>query len=178
MEFKAKMMDEMAISRALKRISHEIIEKNDGVENLCLIGIKTRGIPLAKIIAENIKNFENIEVPVGELDITLYRDDLSMISDIPVLSSTKVDFSIKNKTVIIVDDVIYTGRTARAALDAVMDLGRPSKIQLVVLIDRGHAELPIRANFVGKNIPTSRSEVVSVKLKETDGVAEVLLYNS
>lgn len=178
MEFKAKLMDELAVSRALKRISHEIIEKNDGVENLCLIGIKTRGIPLAKIIAENIKSFENFDLPVGELDITLYRDDLSRISDIPVLSSTKVDFSIENKTVIIVDDVIFTGRTARAALDAIMDIGRPAKIQLVELIDRGHSELPIKANYIGKNIPTSNSEVISVKLKETDGITEVLLYNS
>lgn len=177
MKFKAKIMDSVAIARAVKRISHEIIEKNNGVEKLCLIGIKTRGIPIAKMIAENIKKFENIQVPVGELDITLYRDDLSTISDIPVLSSTKINFSIENKIVIIVDDVIFTGRTARAALDAVMDIGRPSKVQLVVLIDRGHTELPIKANYVGKNIPTSRSEIISVKLEETDDISEVLIYN-
>lgn len=178
MELKAKIMDSIAIERAVKRISHEIIEKNSGVEDLCLIGIKTRGIPIAKMIAENINKFENVQIPVGELDITLYRDDLSRIADVPILSSTKIDFSIENKTVIIVDDVIFTGRTARAAIDAVIDIGRPSKMQLVVLIDRGHLELPIKANYIGKNIPTSLSEVISVKLEETDGISEVLLYNT
>lgn len=177
MVLKAKLMDSVAVDRALTRISHEIIEKNDGVENLCLIGIKTRGVPIAHRLAEKIFHFENVEIPVGELDITLYRDDLSQIGETPVLSATKIDFPIENKTVIIVDDVIYTARTARAALDAVMDLGRPDKIQLVELIDRGHTELPIRANYVGKNIPTSLNEVVSVRLSETDGETNVLIYS-
>lgn len=177
MTLKAKLMDEMSVNRALIRISHEIVEKNNGTENLCLIGIRTRGIPIAKRIAQNIKEFDGAEIPVGELDITLYRDDLSLIADSPVLSDTNVKFPIENKTVILVDDVIFTGRTARAALDAVIDLGRPAKIQLVVLVDRGHSELPIKANYVGKNIPTSKSEVIGVKLSEFDGETEVLLYN-
>lgn len=175
MKFKAQIMNEEDINRALVRISHEIIEKNHGTDNLCLIGIKTRGIPLAYRIADNIKKIDNKDIEVGELDITLYRDDLTMIAKNPILNDTKIPFSVEGKTVVLVDDVIFTGRTARAALDAVMAAGRPSKIQLAVLIDRGHSELPIKATFVGKNIPTSLSEVVSVHLTEHDGSTNVSL---
>lgn len=173
LKFKAEIMDRQACERTLVRIAHQIIEKNSGVENVCLVGIRTRGVPLARRIAANIREIEGVEVPVGELDITLYRDDLSTISDAPVVSESRVPFPIAGKTVILVDDVIFTGRTARAAMDAVMALGRPARIQLFCMIDRGHAELPIKANFVGKNIPTSLSEVVSVKLDETDGETNV-----
>ncbi|MGE4485717.1 MAG: bifunctional pyr operon transcriptional regulator/uracil phosphoribosyltransferase PyrR [Oscillospiraceae bacterium] len=169
MKFKAMIMDELAVERALIRISHQIIEKNDGAGNLCLIGIKTRGVPLAKRIAANIRSISGIEIPVGELDITFYRDDLTALSDMPVVGVSDVPFTIRDKTVVLVDDVIFTGRTARAALEAVMNIGRPARIQLFALIDRGHSELPIKANFVGKNIPTSLSEVVSVEINETDG---------
>lgn len=173
MKFKAQIMNEDDISRAIIRISHEIIEKNHGTDNLCLIGIKTRGIPLAYRIAENIKKIDNKAIEVGELDITLYRDDLTMIAKNPILNDTKIPFSVEGKTVVLVDDVIFTGRTARAALDAVMTAGRPSKIQLAVLVDRGHSELPIKATYVGKNIPTSLNEIVSVHLAEHDGQTNV-----
>ena len=173
MKFKAQIMNEDDISRAIIRISHEIIEKNHGTDNLCLIGIKTRGIPLAYRIAENIEKIDNKAIEVGELDITLYRDDLTMIAKNPILNDTKIPFSVEGKTVVLVDDVIFTGRTARAALDAVMTAGRPSKIQLAVLVDRGHSELPIKATYVGKNIPTSLNEVVSVHLAEHDGCTNV-----
>lgn len=166
-------MDESAVDRTLTRIAHEIIEKNHGTDGLALIGIKTRGYPLAIRIAEKIKKISGAELPVGMLDITMYRDDLSLVSDSPVLSDTNVPFDVKDLTVILVDDVIFTGRTARAALDAVMSLGRPARIQLFTLIDRGHLELPIKATYVGKNIPTSLNEVVSVRLTETDGVTNV-----
>ena len=175
-EFKAKLLSESDIDRKLVRISHQIIEKNHGVENLCLIGIKTRGIPLAKRIARNIEEIEGVKIPVGELDITLYRDDLTQLDVMPTVNETNVDFSVENMTVVLVDDVIFTGRTARAALEAVIKLGRPSKIQLCVLIDRGHSELPIKANYVGKNIPTSRDEVVAVRLSESDSENSVLLF--
>jgi pyrimidine operon attenuation protein/uracil phosphoribosyltransferase len=149
------------------------------VSTLCgkivFVGIKTRGVPLAKRISENIESFEKVKIPVGVLDITLYRDDLSKINSDPVLNDTDVPFDIVDKTVILVDDVLYTGRTARAAMDAVMAMGRPSSIQLAVLVDRGHRELPIRADFVGKNIPTAKSEIVSVKLTETDGETGVYI---
>jgi pyrimidine operon attenuation protein/uracil phosphoribosyltransferase len=169
-------MDELALERTLVRIAHQIIEKNRGTENMCLIGIKTRGVPLARRIAQNIKLIENTDVDVGELDITLYRDDLSTIAEEPVVSQTNVPFSVVGKTVILVDDVIFTSRTARAALDAVMKLGRPQKIQLAVLIDRGHSELPIKATYVGKNIPSSLNEVIVVKLKECDGETSAGIY--
>lgn len=169
-------MDEAAVERALMRISHQIIESNRGTENICLIGIKTRGIPLARRIAENIKKIEDTEIGVGALDITLYRDDLSQIAAEPVVSDTDVPFAVAGKTVILVDDVIFTSRTARAALEAVMELGRPAKIQLAVLIDRGHSELPIKANFVGKNIPSSLNEVILVHLAEYDGETSVGIY--
>ena len=173
LRFKAQIIDAAGVERTLVRISHQIIEKNHGVEGLRLIGIKTRGVPLAKRIAENIRRIEGVDVPVGELDITLYRDDLSTISDTPIVSSTHVPFPIKDTTVVLVDDVIFTCRTARAALDAVMRLGRPARVQLFCLIDRGHAELPIKADYIGKNIPTSLSEIVSVRLAETDGETNV-----
>ena len=165
----AEIMDEAAVERALMRISHQIIEKNHGVARLCLIGIRTRGVPLARRIAENIKKIDGTSIPVGELDITLYRDDLARIHPEPRLNATNVPFPIEDWNVVLVDDVIYTGRTARAALDAVTRLGRAARIQLCVLIDRGHAELPIKATYVGKNIPTAKSEIVSVRLTETDG---------
>ena len=176
MELKAQLLNESDISRVLKRISHQIIEKNRGTQDLCLIGIKTRGVPLAKRLADNIFEIDGNRVLVGELDITHYRDDRQDCDDTLVLNETKVDFDIKGKIVVLVDDVIFTGRTARAALDAVLDLGRPDKIQLCVLIDRGHSELPIKANFVGKNIPTSLDEVVQVKLSEYDGENSVDIY--
>ena len=175
MKFKARIMSSEDIDRALIRLSHQIIEKNNGVNNLCLIGIKTRGVPLAERIAANIKRIENVAVEVGQLDITLYRDDLSKVNIDPIVNSTNIPFSIEKKIVVLVDDVIFTGRTARAALDALMSLGRPAKIQLCELIDRGHSELPIKANYVGKNIPTSLSEVVMVQLTEIDGVSSVVI---
>lgn len=175
MKFKARIMSSEDIDRALIRLSHQIIEKNNGVNNLCLIGIKTRGVPLAERIAANIKRIENVDVEVGQLDITLYRDDLSKVNSDPIVNSTNIPFSIEKKIVVLVDDVIFTGRTARAALDALMSLGRPAKIQLCELIDRGHSELPIKANYVGKNIPTSLSEVVMVQLTEIDGVSSVVI---
>ena len=170
---KAFIMDDSAVDRTITRIAHEIIEKNHGTDNIALIGIKTRGYPLAVRIASKIRMITDSDVPVGMLDITMYRDDLSTISDSPILSETNVPFDVKGLTVILVDDVIFTGRTARAALDAVMSLGRPARVQLFTLIDRGHLELPIKATFVGKNIPTSLNEVVSVKLTETDGETNV-----
>ena len=176
MKFKAQIMDEAAIERTLVRIAHQIIEKNDGTDGLCLIGIKTRGIPLAERIAENISRIEGVKIPVGKLDISLYRDDLTNIADSPIVSDTSVPFDVTGQTVVLVDDVIFTCRTARAAMDAVTDLGRPARIQLFCLIDRGHSELPIRATYVGKNIPTSLNEVVSVKLTETDGETSVSIY--
>ncbi|WP_422448220.1 bifunctional pyr operon transcriptional regulator/uracil phosphoribosyltransferase PyrR [Thermoanaerobacterium sp. DL9XJH110] len=169
MEEKARIMDEQAINRALIRISHEIIEKNKGVEDLALVGIRRRGAPLAKRIASNISSIEGVELPVGILDITLYRDDLSTLSTQPVVHKTEIPFNITNKKIVLVDDVIYTGRTVRAALDALADIGRARMIQLAVLIDRGHRELPIRPDYVGKNVPTSRDEVIKVKLEEVDG---------
>lgn len=175
MKFKAQIMTEEDVNRVLVRISHEIIEKNHGTQNLCLIGIKTRGIPLAHRLAQSIKKIDGSDIDVGELDITLYRDDLSMISKNPIVSQTNIPFSVEDKTVVLVDDVIFTGRTARAALEAVMAVGRPAKIQLAVLIDRGHSELPIKASYVGKNIPTSQNEVISVHLSEHDGYTDVCI---
>ena len=176
MEYKSTLMSPEDISRALRRVAHQIIEKNHGTEGLCLIGIRTRGVPLRYRLSENISAIEGSEVPVGELDITLYRDDLSTIGDKPAIKGSQVDIDVTGKTVVLVDDVIFTGRTARAALDAVMELGRPAGIQLCVLIDRGHTELPIRPNFVGKNIPTSLDEVVAVRLKETDSEEAVKIF--
>lgn len=175
-EYKATIMDEAAIGRALKRISHEILEKNSGCDDLCIIGIKRRGVPLAEIIAANIKQIEGKVVKTGVLDITFYRDDLKHISKDPVIRESKLDFDINEKTVVLVDDVLYTGRTARAAMDALMSMGRAAAIQLAVLIDRGHRELPIRGDYVGKNVPTSKSERIWVKIPPVDDKTAVELY--
>lgn len=161
--------------RAIVRISHEIIEKNKGVENVVLVGIRTRGVPIAERIASAVERIENAKVPVGMLDITLYRDDLSTLAYNPIVHGTEIDIDLTGKVVILVDDVLYTGRTIRAALDAVIDMGRPKAIQLAVLIDRGHRELPIRADFAGKNVPTSHKEAVNVSLVEEDGIDEVAI---
>lgn len=178
MKSKSILMDESALGRTLKRISHEIIERNDTVDDILLVGIKTRGVPLAKRIAEIIGSLENKKIDTFELDITLYRDDLSIDENaLSKANSSNIPFDINGKTVILTDDVIYTGRTVRAALEAVMKFGRPSKIQLAVIVDRGHRELPIRPDYVGKNIPTSRSEVVRVSLVETDGIDKVELFD-
>lgn len=163
------------IEKSLKRIAHEILEKNTEGYDLVLIGIKKRGVTLARRLSECLKEVGEIDIPIGELDITLYRDDLSEISSQPILRKTEVPFAVKGKKVILVDDVLYTGRTIRAALDAIIDLGRPCCIQLAVLLDRGHRELPIRADYVGKNVPTSRGELVEVKLEEDDGIDEVVI---
>jgi len=171
------IMDADGIRRAISRISHEIVEKNKGTDNLVLVGIRTRGVPLAERLQAKIMEFEEVRLPLGLLDITLYRDDLSTISVQPVIHETRVPFNIEGKTVVLIDDVLFTGRTVRAALDALIDLGRPQKIQLAVLIDRGHRELPIRADFVGKNIPTSSREIISVYLAEIDGRDEVQLLD-
>ncbi|MBM7560526.1 bifunctional pyr operon transcriptional regulator/uracil phosphoribosyltransferase PyrR [Fusibacter tunisiensis] len=176
MEFKAKLMDDKAMDRSLTRLAHEIIEKNKGVDRLVLLGIKSRGLPIAKRLSEKIQKIEGSVLPVGELDITLYRDDLSKRTDVPDVKELSIGFEINDKIVILVDDVIFTGRTVRAAMDAVMDYGRPGSIQLAVLVDRGHRELPIRADYVGKNIPTSRKEIVKVKIEEMDGVSEISIY--
>mgnify|MGYP001412083462 CR=1 FL=1 len=175
MKDKAEIMDESGILRAVTRIAHEIIEKNKGVDDLCLIGIQRRGVPLAKLIASKIYDVEGEHVPVGILDITFYRDDLSLLSEHPVVNGTAIDFPVTDKIVVLVDDVIYTGRTVRSAIDAVMDLGRPRMIQLAVLIDRGHRELPIRPDYVGKNVPTSKNEIVNVKLFDFDRVNMVTI---
>ena len=167
--FKTKIMDADAVNRALKRISHEIVERNPDFENLCVIGIRRRGVPISERIRDNIKNIEGVDLPIGVLDITLYRDDLSEISVDPVLNESSIPFSIEGKKVILVDDVLFTGRTVRAAIDALFSLGRPSSIQLAILVDRGHRELPIRGDYVGKNIPTAREERVFVKLSDVDG---------
>ena len=172
----AKVMDEEYIRRALVRIAHEIVEKNKGVQDLCLVGIRTRGAVLAERIQECIKKIEEKSVPVGILDITLYRDDLTLINTQPVVHETLIDFNLSNKRIILVDDVLFTGRTIRAALDALIDFGRPANIQLAVLVDRGHRELPIRADYVGKNIPTALDQDVKVILRESDqGKDEVII---
>ncbi len=169
------LMDAAAVDRTVSRLAHEIIERGGDLQNLCLVGILRRGVPLAQRLCEKIFTFSGVRVPIGSLDITLYRDDLSEVADKPALSGSKLDFSVVGKTVVLVDDVLYTGRTARAALDAVTSLGRPARIQLVVLVDRGHRELPIRGDYVGKNVPTARDEVISVKFPEFDGVTCVEL---
>lgn len=169
LQMKAEIMNEDDVQRALIRISHEIIERNEGVEDVVLIGIRRRGVPLARRLAEYIEEIEGTRVPFGVLDITLYRDDLTMRHDQPVIHETEVPFEMTGKKVVLVDDVLFTGRTVRAAMDAIIDFGRPSSIQLTVLIDRGHRELPIRAEYVGKNVPTSRKELVEVRVPEVDG---------
>ena len=169
------LLDEAAVKRALTRMAHEIIERNQGVKELTLVGIHSRGVPLARRLAVIISEIEKTDIPVGTLDVTFYRDDLSRIGFSPIVLRTEVPFSIDGKRVVLVDDVAFTGRTVRAAMDALMDLGRPERIELAVLIDRGHRELPIKADFVGKNVPTARSEDVQVRLKETDGEEAVVL---
>ena len=170
-----QVMDDNAVKRAVVRIAHEIVEKNKGASNLALIGIQRRGVPLAMRIAKQIENIENTEVTVGVLDITLYRDDLSMLNEHPVINGSEVNFPIEGKTLVLVDDVLFTGRTIRSAIEALYDLGRPACIQLATLVDRGHRELPIRADFVGKNVPTSLQENNKVSVTEIDGVDEVVL---
>jgi pyrimidine operon attenuation protein/uracil phosphoribosyltransferase len=172
-----KLLGADDIRRAVARLAHEVVERNRGVDSLVLVGLQTRGVPLARRLQERIREFEGATVPVGELDIGLYRDDVHQRAP-RALSPTSIPVDISDKTVILVDDVLYTGRTARAALDALIDLGRPRAIQLVCLIDRGHRELPIRPDYVGKNIPTSRHEKVAVRLEEVDDVDEVVLISS
>ena len=176
MELKAVLMDDSAIKRSLTRIAHEIIERNHGTENIVVIGIRSRGVPLAKTIAENIKNIEDVQIPVGELDMKLYRDDLTQAYDLPEVNTTKIDFDINCKNIVLVDDVLFTGRTVRAAIEALFKLGRPASIQLAILCDRGHRELPFRPDYVGKNIPTSLSEHICVELPEYDNNTAVKLY--
>jgi pyrimidine operon attenuation protein / uracil phosphoribosyltransferase len=171
----AEVLNEQGIDRALTRIAHEIVERNKGAENLVLIGIRSRGVHLARRLASRLKEIEGVEVPVGALDITLYRDDIGEEGFHATLRRTDISFPVADKAVILVDDVLYTGRTIRAALDGIIDLGRPRLIQLAVLIDRGHRELPIRADYVGKNLPTARSEDVQVMLQEEDGKNSVAL---
>lgn len=172
---KAQLMSASEIERTIVRLAHEIVEKNNGADNLGLVGIMRRGVPLAQRLAKILGRIEKTEVPVGTLDITLYRDDLSTVGHRPEVRPRKMEFDIQDKNIILVDDVLYTGRTARAALDALFDHGRPRRIQLLVLIDRGHRELPIEAGFVGRKIQTSGNEIVEVKFLETDGAEKVLL---
>ncbi|MEE8194145.1 MAG: bifunctional pyr operon transcriptional regulator/uracil phosphoribosyltransferase PyrR [Dehalococcoidales bacterium] len=166
------------IRRTLARIAHEVIERNRSTESLVLVGMRTRGVPLAKRLAANIESFEGGRVPVGALDFSLYRDDLSSLELQPIVKSTDIPVSIDGRTIVLVDDVLYTGRSARAAMDALIDLGRPRQIQLAVLVDRGHRELPIRADYVGKNMPSSRHEEIQVRLKETDAIDEVAIIST
>jgi pyrimidine operon attenuation protein/uracil phosphoribosyltransferase len=166
---KTELIDGEGLRRAITRIAHEIIERNGGAEAIVLVGIRRRGVPIAKRIADKIQEFEGTEVPVGALDITLYRDDLQMISHQPVVSGTEIPFDIDERVVVLVDDVLFTGRTVRAALDELIDFGRPRAIQLAIIVDRGHREIPIRADFVGKNVPTSKREVIMVAVTEVDG---------
>ena len=176
MELKSVIMDEAAVLRSMKRITHEIIEKNNGTADIILLGIHRRGMPLAAMLRDNIRSFEGTEIPLGSIDISLYRDDLTEVSSLPETGATSISCDINGKKIILVDDVIYTGRTVRAAIEAVFHYGRPRSIQLAVLIDRGHRELPIRPDYVGKNIPTSHSEIVSVMVDEFDGKTGVALY--
>lgn len=177
MNFKSEIMDEAAVNRALARIAHEIIEKNKGTDNIVFLGIKTRGVPIAKKIAENILKFEGVLPEVGELDINHYRDDLSEAHILPEVTESNIPFDIAKKDIILVDDVLFTGRTVRAAIEAIFALGRPSSIQLAILVDRGHRELPFRADFVGKNVPTSTNEMISVCLEGYDDITSVKLYS-
>lgn len=172
---KATLMDPQEVARALTRIAHEIIERNKGTASLALVGIHTRGVPIAERLADLIERFEGVRPATGKLDITLYRDDLTEIALQPVVRKTEVPWNVAGMRIVLCDDVLYTGRTARAALDALVDMGRPGVIQYAVLVDRGHRELPIRADYVGKNVPTSRSEVIKVRLAEVDGVDGVEL---
>lgn len=178
MNIEKEIVDEVTMKRALTRITYEMIERNKNLENVVLIGIKTRGIYIARRIAERFRLLEQIEIPVGELDITLYRDDIHPLPDGPKLTPSVLPFPVEGKQVILVDDVLFTGRTIRAAMDAVMDMGRPLSISLAVLVDRGHRELPIRADFVGKNIPTSHEESIRVEMEEIDGVDRITIIKT
>ena len=177
MKKKVQLMDELAVKRALTRLSFEIVEKSEDVNNIVLVGIKTRGIPMAKILAENIKNHTGVSPALCELDITFYRDDLSKAYDLPEVKECHFDVDVTGKEVIIADDVLYTGRTARAAIEAIFECGRPRTIQLAVLVDRGHRELPIRPDYVGKNVPTSRSEFIEVRLPQFDSETGTFLMS-
>ncbi|PIS27434.1 MAG: bifunctional pyr operon transcriptional regulator/uracil phosphoribosyltransferase PyrR [Candidatus Marinimicrobia bacterium CG08_land_8_20_14_0_20_45_22] len=177
MEFKvkSKIADEQALNRTVTRLAHEILEKCRGVENVCIIGIRTRGEYLSKRIAKKIEEIENVKLPVGVLDVVMYRDDFRMKNRLPRVEITNIPFEVDGKILILVDDVIYTGRTVRAAMDALIDFGRPSSIQLAVLIDRGHREMPIKADYIGRNVPTSPGEEIRVLMKESDGEDAILL---
>lgn len=179
-EEKSKIMDSVSFGRTVMRISHEIIERNPAESEICIVGVLRRGAVLAKRIADNLKSLagNSIKISLGTLDITFYRDDLSKSAADPTINKTEIGFSVEDKVVVIVDDVLYTGRTARAAMDAVIALGRPKKIQLAVMIDRGHRELPIRGDYVGKNVPTSRKEMISVRVPEYDGADEVVIVDA
>jgi pyrimidine operon attenuation protein/uracil phosphoribosyltransferase len=169
MREKARIMDSEEIARAITRIAHQILEKNRGAGDIILVGIRTRGAPLAERIAKEMEEIEGKEIPVGILDITLYRDDLQLVATQPVVGKTEIPSKVDDKVVVLIDDVLFTGRTIRAAMDEIMDFGRPTAIQLAVLIDRGHRELPIRSDYVGKNVPTAAKEIITVRLKEQDG---------
>ncbi|MGH7408924.1 MAG: bifunctional pyr operon transcriptional regulator/uracil phosphoribosyltransferase PyrR [Candidatus Methylomirabilales bacterium] len=175
MREKAQILDGPGISRALTRIAHEVLERNKGTDGVVLVGLRSRGIELARRLSRKIKEIDGVEVPVGALDVTLYRDDLGKVGVQPVVRKTEIPFTVDEKKVVLVDDVLYTGRTIRAAMDSLMDLGRPRLIQLAVLVDRGHRELPVRADYVGKNVPTSQQEQVQVLLEEDDGVDRVVI---
>jgi pyrimidine operon attenuation protein / uracil phosphoribosyltransferase len=176
LQLKSTIMSAAEFDRAMRRIAHELIERNKGARDVALVGIHTRGAPLAERLATLIEQFEGTRPAIGKLDITLYRDDLTEISLQPIVKRTEVDFDVHGAQIVLVDDVLYTGRTARAALDAIVDMGRPGSIQYAVMVDRGHRELPIRADYVGKNVPTSRSEIVHVRVAEVDGVDQVELW--
>ncbi|MBN2482718.1 MAG: bifunctional pyr operon transcriptional regulator/uracil phosphoribosyltransferase PyrR [Candidatus Omnitrophica bacterium] len=172
---KTPLLSDADIKRILLRLAHQVLEKNTHAEQLVFIGIQTRGVYLAQRLQKIVKELEGIEIPLGILDITLYRDDLTTVSEVPLVKETKIPCDLKNRIVILIDDVLFTGRTIRAALDEIMDFGRPHRIELLVLIDRGHRELPIRADFVGKNIPTAKNELVEIRLKEIDGKDEAVI---
>jgi len=176
MKKKIQLLDELAVKRALTRLSFEIIEKADDLNNVVLVGIKTRGIPISQILCDNIYKHSGIRLPLCELDITFYRDDLSKIDEMPRVNNSKIDIDVNGTEIVICDDVLYTGRTARAAIEAVFGQGRPSKIKLAVLVDRGHRELPIRPDFIGKNVPTSQKELIKVNFENIDGVTNVELF--
>ena len=169
MQLKSQIMDSAQMKRSIQRMAHEIIEQNRGLEKIRLVGIRSRGVPLAQRLSDYLRLIEGQDIPVGILDITLYRDDLSTISHQPVIRGSELGFDIEDAVIVLVDDVLYTGRTVRAAIDALLDFGRPKQIQLAVLIDRGHRELPIKADYVGKNVPTSKEEIIKVEFEETDG---------
>ncbi|HPN41824.1 MAG TPA: bifunctional pyr operon transcriptional regulator/uracil phosphoribosyltransferase PyrR [Candidatus Cloacimonadota bacterium] len=175
MQIKSQIMDKAQMERSVHRMAHEIIEQNRGLAKICLVGIRSRGVPSAQRLSEYLRLIEGQEIPVGMLDITLYRDDLSTIAHQPVIKGSQLDFDIEDAVIVLVDDVLFTGRTVRAAIDALMDFGRPRQIQLAVLIDRGHRELPIKADYVGKNVPTSKEEIIKVEFEETDGSDRVCI---